>query len=139
MTLSVDSYQLSEDISVFEHNYRELRVWKKAVEFADKIYKTTKLFPKDEMFSLSSQLKRAAVSVASNIAEGSTKYLDKDFARFLNISYGSVAEIDTQLEIARLQNYVNEQQFELLSKDLVEIRKMLSGLRKSILKKSDNR
>jgi len=133
VTSSVVSHPLSENK---KHNYRELRVWVKAIDFTRSIYKATKNFPKDEVFGLCSQLKRAAVSIPSNIAEGSVKRSDKDFSRFLNIAFGSIAEVDTQLVIAEAENFISKMEAESLFAELYEIRKMLSGLMNSL--KSDN-
>jgi four helix bundle protein len=80
--------------------FRDLRVWKEAVDLARAIYRLTATFPPDEKFGLTAQLRRAAVSVPSNIAEGSVRHSRRDFCRFLEISLGSLAEIETQLEIA---------------------------------------
>ncbi len=136
MVLSANRFPLSDETDK-SYNYRELRVWKMGIEFTNKIYLLTKNFPKDETFGLSSQLKRAAVSIPSNIAEGSVKRSNKDFARFLQIAYGSIAEIDTQLTIAEYQNFVDKKTATELYNDLASLRKMLNGLRKS-LGKSDN-
>ncbi len=82
-------------------NYRDLVVWQKALILVTHIYKLTAKFPKEEIFGLSSQMKRAAVSIPSNIAEGSKRSTEKDFRHFLMISYGSGAELETQVEIAK--------------------------------------
>ena len=82
-------------------DYKELDVWKKSIEFVESIYKATAKFPDEERFGLTNQLRRAAISIPSNIAEGSARQSDKEFIRFLFIAYGSSAEIETQLIIAK--------------------------------------
>ena len=87
-----------------KERHRNLDIWRNAVSLSARIYELTRVFPREEMFGLTNQLRRAAVSVASNIAEGS-KRPDPDFRRFLDYSLGSLAEIDTQLTIAEMQGF----------------------------------
>ena len=87
-------------------SYRDLVVWQKSVELSVEIYKITSKFPKDELYGLVSQMRRSAVSIPSNIAEGKNRGTRKDFAQFLRISYGSGAELETQLEIAHQLQYL---------------------------------
>jgi len=82
-------------------NHKDLEVWKEAVELAAICYSATKGFPREEQFGLVSQMRRAAVSIASNIAEGAVRASNKEFVQFLYISLGSASELDTQIEIAR--------------------------------------
>ena len=89
--------------------FEKLEVWQKSVEFADHIYRLSALFPSDERFGLTSQLRRAAVSVSSNIAEGTGRQSPNDFARFLSNAYGSQMECVSQLHIAHRLSYVNEE------------------------------
>lgn len=89
--------------------FEKLDVWQKSVEFADQIYRCTAFFPNDEKFGLMSQLRRAAVSISSNIAEGSGRKSSNDFIRFLSIAYGSVMECVSQLHIANRLNYINDE------------------------------
>ena len=100
-----------------------------------RIYKLTATFPKEELYSLSSQLRRAAVSVPSNIAEGNSRRTTKDFMRFLDIAYASVAEVETQLIIASNLGYTTEKQISSLLDGYSEIGKMLNGLLSSLEKK----
>ena len=86
-------------------SFRDLQVWQKAVELATKIYQITEAFPKTEQYGLTSQMRRAAVSIASNIAEGHRR-TNPDFARYLTIALGSVAELETQIEIAKRIDYL---------------------------------
>ncbi len=115
------------------HNYQELTVWKRAVELSVKIYSLTNSFPSEEKFGLVSQIRRSAVSVASNIAEGAGRGTDKDFAHFLTISAGSSFEIETQLLIAQKIGFISLIEFQELSKIIDQIKKMLFALRKKLL------
>jgi len=89
-------------------SYRDLVVWQKAVSFVIGIYKTTKSFPKEEKYGITNQIRRAAVSVPSNIAEGFGRNSKKDFIRFLYISIGSLFEVQTQLDISNKLGFINE-------------------------------
>jgi len=100
---AASGFRLNRGMPVF--SYRDLRVWSAAVDVAISIYSLTALFPKQEIFGLTSQMRRAAVSVASNIAEGNARSSTRDFLRFLAITRGSLAEIDTQLTIAGKLRY----------------------------------
>jgi len=109
------------------NTHRDLMVWKKSIDFVTKIYKLTERFPKTEMYGLTSQLRRAAVSIPSNIAEGSARDSDKELARFLNISRASAAEVETQLIISENLGYL-ETTNNKLKEELIEILKMLTAL-----------
>ncbi|HCC05911.1 TPA: four helix bundle protein [Candidatus Nomurabacteria bacterium] len=108
--------------------YKDLIVWQKAYSLAVSIYKITKVFPVNEIYGLTSQLRRASVSIASNLAEGSKRGTKKDFAQFIRIAQGSTAEIETQLMIAKEIDYLNEKDFNLLMDELNQISRMLTGL-----------
>ena len=110
-----------------EH-YSKLIVWQKAMDLTDEIYSITKLLPKDEAFGLVSQMRRAAVSIPSNIAEGHGRVSVKDFKHFLVISQGSAAELETQLLICVRQKYLTEQQIDRSLGLCSEIGRMLSAL-----------
>ncbi len=114
-------------------NFEELDVYNKAIDFVSDVYTLTKNFPKDEMFGLTSQLRRAAVSIPSNISEGSARK-KKDFSRFIDIARGSVLECVTLLQISVKQRHVGEQKYDELRSNLTELSKMLSGLKKSVNK-----
>ena len=114
-------------------NFEKLDVWQKAIEFADLIYNKTRAFPSDERFGLTNQLRRAAVSISSNIAEGSSRSSKSDFARFVEIATGSVFEVVSQAFIAHRQSFLSEDQFRKIYADAEELSRMLSGLRKSLL------
>lgn len=114
-------------------NFEKLEVWKKAIDFADLVYKQTQSFPLEERFGLTNQLRRAAVSISSNIAEGSFRSSKTDFARFAEIAAGSVFEVVSQAFIAQRQNFLGEDRFRKIYADAEELSRMLSGLRKSLL------
>lgn len=107
------------------HNYKELTVWQRSVEIATSVYKVTQNYPKHELYGLTSQIRRCTISISSNIAEGAGRSSDKDFSRFLNISYGSSFELETQLIISKELNYLDDSSFKELNSDLSEIQKML--------------
>lgn len=108
--------------------YKELTVWKKSMELVKEIYTLTKKLPKEEMYGLSDQMRRAAVSIPSNIAEGNGRKTDVEYARFLNISRGSECELETQLYICVMLNYLTENETEKAFELLSEIGKMLNTL-----------
>lgn len=108
--------------------HRDLDVYKKSIEFVTELYKITGTFPDAELYGLISQLRRASVSISSNIAEGAARGTSKDFIRFLYISLGSAAEVETQLLISRNLDYVEKSEFEQLIIELESISKMLHGL-----------
>lgn len=109
-------------------SYRNLLVWKKSFHLASKIYQETKTFPKEEMFGITSQMRRAAVSIASNIAEGKGRDSDKDFIRFLHIARGSCNELETQILISQELGYINKTNAASLQNDCEEILKMITSL-----------
>lgn len=108
-------------------SYISLEVWQKAMAFVTKVYTLTKLFPKEELYSLTNQIRRAAVSIPSNIAEGRSRHTTKDYMRFIIMARGSVAELETQLLISKNLGYVTEDKLQPLLKDAGEIGRMLSG------------
>src|SRR5215475_14405753 len=114
-------------------NFEKLDVWQKAIDFADDIYNETQAFPGEERFGLTNQLRRAVVSVSSNIAEGSSRSSKNDFARFAEIAAGSVFEAVSQAFIARRRAFLGEDQFRKIYADAEELSRMLSGLRRSLL------
>ena len=116
--------------------FEKLDVWHKSVDFADQVYEVTRRFPSDERFGLTSQLRRAAVSVSSNIAEGSSRSSKVDFARFVEIAYGSVMEVVSQIHIAERQEFTTKEQLQDLYERAEIISRMLSGLRSSLLRPS---
>ncbi|MGV8093436.1 MAG: four helix bundle protein [Mangrovibacterium sp.] len=113
------------------NNFKELKVWQKAIDFVIKIYKVSQIFPKEEMYGLTSQIRRAASSIPSNIAEGAGRVNSGDFKHFLNIARGSSFEVETQLIIAHELKYL-ESGFDDLTTELDEIQRMITGLQKSL-------
>lgn len=114
-------------------NFEKLDVWQKAIDFADLVYNHTRDFPGDERFGLTNQMRRAAVSISSNIAEGTSRMSQTDFARFIEIATGSVFEVVSQSFIGRRQEFLTEDDFRALYSAADEIGRMLSGLRKSLI------
>jgi four helix bundle protein len=113
--------------------FERLDVWAKAIDFADTVYSVTRDFPSDERFGLTNQMRRAAVSISSNIAEGSSRNSPKDFARFIEIATGSLFEVVSQSFIGRNQGLLSSEEFEILYVAAEEQGRMLSGLRRSLL------
>lgn len=116
------------------HNLKEIKVWKRAIKLATEIYKIVSEFPTDEKFGLSSQIKRAAVSIASNIAEGAGRNSNKEFAQFLSIANGSCYELLTQITIASKLGLIGSLEAKSLCRRIVEIQKMLYGFRLTLKK-----
>lgn len=115
------------------HNYKELKVWKEAIELTMSIYSLSAQFPSDERFGLTSQIRRASVSVPSNISEGSGRNSDGEFKQFLGIANGSLCELETQLIIARELNFVNDnEKLEVLFDKVDHIQKMIFKLKNSL-------
>jgi len=107
--------------------YREIIVWQKAMAFVTAIYKGTAVFPNTEMFGLTSQIRRSAISVPSNIAEGFGRRSNGDFIRFLQIAMGSLFELQTQLELSFNLGFMSETEFNLLFSQSREIERMLTS------------
>ena len=113
-------------------SYQDLEVWKLSIALVKEIYLITEKFPKSESYGLTNQIRRAAVSIPSNIAEGQGRNSSKEFRQFLSIALGSVAETETQLIIAKEINFLRNDELEPLLVTVDRIRKMLKGLSKSI-------
>ena len=111
-------------------SHMDLDVWKISMDFANDLYDITDAFPTSEKFGLTSQLRRAGVSIPSNIAEGAGRFHDNEFIHFLYISRGSLAEVETQLEIARRRGYLKSTEVPI--KTMIRIRYMLNGLIKKL-------
>ncbi len=118
-------------------NYKELPFWKKSINLAVEIYKLVKLLPKEETYALSDQMRRAVVSISSNIAEGQGRDSTKEYIYFLNIARGSCFELGTQLQICRAINYLNEEQVSQAFSLLDEIGKMLTAVINKLKLKSN--
>jgi four helix bundle protein len=108
--------------------HKDLNVWKESILLVTLIYEKTKSFPKDELFALTSQIRRSAISIPSNISEGAARESNKEFLRFLFISQGSISELDTQLIIANNLQFLSKEDYVILADKLISIRKMLAGL-----------
>lgn len=113
--------------------HKDLEAWKKSIELVTKVYSIVTTFPDDEKFGLVGQIKRAAISIPSNIAEGATRFSNKEMLRFLDISLGSLAELETQFIIAENLNFFQNTD---LYKDINEVAAIISGLKKYLLKKT---
>jgi four helix bundle protein len=113
-------------------NYRELEVWEKSHKLTLELYKMSRPFPKEEMYGLTSQLRRAAVSIGANLAEGCGRRTSAELARFVRIAIGSASELDYHLLLCRDFEFITIEQYERTSKELIRVRKMLTGLLTSI-------
>lgn len=113
-------------------NYRELIVWQDGIKLAKTVYKLTGKFPKHEVYALADQIRRAVVSVPSNIAEGQARKAPGDFRRFLHIALGSLAEVDTQLILAQEFGYIDQKDVDLLDEQIQVLRKKLYALINSL-------
>lgn len=112
--------------------FEKLDVWHKALEYANRIYAISRRFPDDEKFGLTSQMRRSAVSISSNIAEGSGRSSDKDFARFIEIGYSSLMECVSQTHIAKNEDFLQPKEFEELQKMAGDLSRMMSGLKNTL-------
>lgn len=119
----------------FRFTFERLDAWHKAIEFSETIYRLTHTFPDNERFGLTSQMRRAAVSISSNLAEGSSRSSRGDFGRFVEIATGSVFEVVTQAELARRQGYVSDESCSNIRDAAAELTRILSGLRRSLVPK----
>jgi four helix bundle protein len=116
-------------------HYRELIVWQKAIVLVEEVYRVTNGFPKTEIYALTNQIRRAAVSVPSNIAEGQGRNSTRDFLHFLSIAHGSLMEVETQITIAERLGYLDETHERHLLESTAEVSRMLSGLKTPLNKK----
>ena len=110
------------------HNFRELIVWKNSIDLSNRIYQLTRSFPPSELYALTSQMQRAVVSISANIAEGSGRATNKDFAHFLSIALGSAYELETELVLAHNFGYVSSVEYNEIIDMIVEVQKMLHNL-----------
>ena len=109
-------------------SYRDLKVWQQAIDLVIAVYPILKTFPKEEVYGLSSQIRRAAVSIPANIAEGHARQHTKEYLQYLSIAKGSLAELDTLLIVADRLRYVNGQEIVAIQASITEVRMMLCGL-----------
>ena len=114
------------------HNFRKLKIWKDSMELVSENYKITRSFPDHERFGLVNQMNRSAVSIPSNIAEGTSKSSNKQFSQYLKTSLGSAFEWETQLIIASNENYIDKNRFEELENHIVKIQKMITNFMKNL-------
>jgi four helix bundle protein len=121
-----------EEKAMTIRSYQDLDVWQKAMDLVEDCYRLTREFPDSEVYGLSSQLQRSAVSIPANIAEGRERGHTKEFLHHLSIAYGSLAEVETHILIARRLNYVSEESAKQLMDRIAEIGRMLNGLRGSL-------
>ena len=119
-------------------SYKQLDVWNKGIDIVDKVYEFTKTFPKDEQYGLASQMRRAAVSVPSNIAEGFSRGHTPEYIQFIKIALGSLAELETQFVIAQRRKYLNKRLSDGLADDIDHEGKMLMNLIKSLEKRRNS-
>ena len=112
--------------------HKSLKLWKKCMELVTHLYEVTRAFPREEEFGLKSQLRRAGVSIPSNIAEGLTRQTKKDKLHFLNISQGSLSEIDAQVEISFMLKFIDQQTYEATNAKILDVQMLLSGLIRSL-------
>jgi len=115
-------------------SYKDLLVWQKAMNLVTNVYNLIKTFPKEEIYGLSGQLRRAIVSVPSNIAEGQGRDSVKEFIHYLSISYGSLMEVETQLQIAANLGYLKQVEVDKLLEQTAEVGRLLNGLSRSLRK-----
>lgn len=120
---------------MYEVNFRNLDVWKKSKELCIFIYKLSNTMPKEETYGMISQIRRAVVSIPSNIAEGYAKSSMKEKLRFIEVSIGSFYELATQIEIAKDINYITEKQYQEFKKYFEEVGRLLGGYRKAVQSK----
>jgi len=113
-------------------SHKDLDVWRLAVDLATDVYEVTKSFPKEEQYGMVVQMRRSAISIASNIAEGAARRGNKEFLQFIHIALGSVSELDTQLEIALRVNVTGSEALQRLQAAAVRVNQMLRGLARSI-------
>jgi four helix bundle protein len=112
--------------------HRDLDVWHAAIELAREVYARTKDYPKEEIFGLTSQMRRCAVSIASNIAEGAARNSKREFLQFLYVALGSASELDTQIEISKATRIASEAILDKLQRETTRVKMMLHGLMRSL-------
>jgi len=116
--------------------YRDLIAWQKAMDLVTEVYEVTRTFPREELYGLTSQLRRAAVSIPSNIAEGQARYSHAEFHHFLRNAKGSLAEMETQIQIACNLKYVDQEKAEALLRATAELGRILNALLESVKKRA---
>ena len=119
-------------------NFRDLIAWQKAMDLVEEVYKLTRDFPKEEVYALTSQMRRASVSVPSNIAEGEGRRSGNEFGHFLSIAHGSLRELETQILIAHRLAYLTEAQTQTLISMTEEVGRLLNGLANSLKRRQSS-
>lgn len=128
-----DAYCVEEEgMAEKIRTYRDLEIWKTSIQLVKDVYKLTEQFPKQEIYGLVSQMRRAGISVPSNVAEGFRRYHNKEYKQFLYVSLGSCAELETQATIARELSYISEDKEAVLLEKLDHISRMISNLLKKL-------
>jgi four helix bundle protein len=118
-----------------EKPHKKLEPWKQSMELVIEIYRTTENFPSPEIYGLTNQIRRAAISMPSNIAEGAARQTKKEFSNYLHMAQGSLSELDTQIELAKRLDYLDQETFRMLDERLQRIDKMITGLIHHLSKK----
>ena len=116
------------------HNYKNLKIWQRSMDIVEIIYRETATFPKEEKYSLTSQIRRASSSIPSNIAEGASRESKKEFSYFLSIALGSCYELNTQIELSKRLSIITLETTDKIHQELDEVEKMIAGLIKTINK-----
>ncbi|MBU0635351.1 MAG: four helix bundle protein [Candidatus Omnitrophica bacterium] len=114
------------------NSFKQLKIWQKGIEIVKDIYRLTKIFPKEELYNLTSQMRRSAVSIPSNIAEGFKRYHNKEYSQFLHIVLGSTAELETQLIIAKELSFIDKEDLDRLSEKANHLSRMIAVLLKKL-------
>jgi len=113
-------------------SFKQLKIWQKGIEVVKDVYAITRKFPKEELYCLTSQMRRAAISVPSNVAEGFKRFYNKEYRQFLNIALGSCAELETQLIVSKELGYIGAMELEKVSEKLDHISKMITSLKNKL-------
>jgi four helix bundle protein len=119
-------------------DFRKLKVWQKSYELTVEIYRVTRAFPKDELYSLTNQMRRAAISIPANIAEGCGRYTETELVRFLDIAMGSASELDCYLQLSRDLEYLSNDGYTSFESKIVEVKRMLTALILKIRRQTDH-
>ena len=122
-----------------EKPHKKLDAWRLSMDLVIDVYQTTDRFPSKEQYGLTDQIRRATVSIPSNIAEGAARQTKKEFANYLHMAQGSLSELDTQLELARQLGYLDEKTWRILDERMERIDKMISGLIHHLNRKRDSK
>lgn len=126
-----------ERFNSYKFSFEKLEVWQNSIDFVQQIYNLTEKFPKSELYCINSQLRRAAISIPSNIAEGTTRKSLKDQARYTEIAFGSLLEVLNQLIIANKLNYIDEKELNIARSEIGKISRQLNALKNSQLERKN--